>query len=163
MNIYVVATCKRSLGQGNVFMPACQSFCSQGGWCTPPRQTPPRQTPLPLLGRHPPETVPEAGGTHPTGMHSCLKVKTRTQTQTHRTFSFCVAFMLSEMPLRLFLYVNSIWFRRHFPGKRRSLFRPNHITSTRQIFLFNLKHEALGHRLPKNPSFVKENMSNLHT
>ena len=48
-------TCKRNLGQGNVFTPVCQSFCSRGvsPWTdtipsqtpTPPRQTPPRQTP----------------------------------------------------------------------------------------------------------------------
>ena len=44
----------------------------------PPRQTPPKQTPP--LGRHPMsdtphETATEAGGMHPTGMHSrVLKV-----------------------------------------------------------------------------------------
>ena len=109
---------KRSLGQGNVFTPVCQSFCSQGEEHSlgvhplgrhPPRQTPPPgQKPqgrhhLPLgrnpkadtpLARHPPspETATEAGGMHPTGIHSCLMtvllrnfhsaVQTRTQMQT---------------------------------------------------------------------------------
>ena len=50
-----------------------------------PRQTPPGETHIPPLGRHPtsgqtpprqipsstPEMATEAGGTHPTGMHSC--------------------------------------------------------------------------------------------
>ena len=92
---------KRSLWQGNVFTPVCQSFCSQGEE-HPPRSTPPRQTPPPgqkpqgrpplpdtPLGRHhprpprqtppspdtlppPPQTATEAGGTHPTGIHYCL-------------------------------------------------------------------------------------------
>ena len=26
----LITACKRSLGQGNVFTPICQSFCSQG-------------------------------------------------------------------------------------------------------------------------------------
>ena len=54
---------KPSLGQGNVFTPICQSFCSQGectcartdtipGRHTPFGKYPPKQTPLPL-GRHP--------------------------------------------------------------------------------------------------------------
>ena len=50
---------KRSLGQGNVFTPV--SFCSRGGggggWQTPLSDTT-------GYGQ-------QAGGTHPTGMHSC--------------------------------------------------------------------------------------------
>ena len=51
---------KRSLGQGNIFTSVCHSFCpgggsASGGW----------QTPLPIgYGQR-------AGGTHPTGVHSC--------------------------------------------------------------------------------------------
>ena len=77
---------KRSFGQGNVFAPVCYSV--RRGVCVadtlvgrhpwvdiPPSETdtlrqtpPPRQTPLP------PKTVTEAGGTHPTGMHSCYNL-----------------------------------------------------------------------------------------
>ena len=73
--------------KGYVFTPVCQSFCSQGGEYlsryTPGQVHPPgRYTPL---GRYTPQagTPPrqcmlgygqQAGGTHPTGMHSCLSV-----------------------------------------------------------------------------------------
>ena len=30
---YIITTCKRSLGQGNIFSSMCQEFCSQGGVC----------------------------------------------------------------------------------------------------------------------------------
>ena len=76
---HVIATCKRSLGQGKVFTPVCQSFCL-GGWCTPQSRHPSRQTPTPSrqtpypswadtpcqdtpLGRHP-------LGRHPLGRHT---------------------------------------------------------------------------------------------
>ena len=81
------------LQKGNVFMPACLSFCSQGGvypsmywgrW--PPGQTPPADTPLPSAcwnthpcpvhaGIHPLPTATAADGTHPTGMHTCFPFK----------------------------------------------------------------------------------------
>ena len=35
LNVCITAR-KRSLGQGNVFTPVCQSFCSQGGVCPTP-------------------------------------------------------------------------------------------------------------------------------
>ena len=66
---------------GNVFTSVCQEFCPRGeggGWISqhvigrqPHRQTPPRQTPP--LRQTPPSTkmATEAGGTHPTGIHSC--------------------------------------------------------------------------------------------
>ena len=51
---------KRSLGQGNVFTPVCQSFCSRGGACPttcwdtyPLGRHPPGIHPSPLLGRPP--------------------------------------------------------------------------------------------------------------
>ena len=58
------------LQEGNVFTPVCHSFCSKGGLsqhaiyrgCTSPGRHPHRQTP--------PKTAAEAGGIHPTGMHS---------------------------------------------------------------------------------------------
>ena len=84
------------LRQGNVFTPVCLSFCSQGvgGVCHPPSRHPPGRHPLGRLpwadppGQTPPcpvhagiHTPPpgqcmlgysqQAGGTHPTGMHSC--------------------------------------------------------------------------------------------
>ena len=54
-----------------------QAFvCPQGGGMadTPPRQTPSRadtRPPSPRLTAPPTEMATEAGGTHPTGMHSC--------------------------------------------------------------------------------------------
>ena len=79
------------LGKGNIFSSMCQEFCSQGGdtWAgTPPRQLHPRVgTPRQVhprqvhpLGRYTPpssacwETRAKAGGTHPTGMHSCYEI-----------------------------------------------------------------------------------------
>ena len=50
---------------GKVMFYSCVSFCSRNGVHPPSRQTSPRQT-------QPPEMVTEAGGTHRTGMHSCL-------------------------------------------------------------------------------------------
>ena len=41
-------------------------------WADTPGQTHPQKD-IPFLGRHPPETVIAADGTHPTGMLSCLK------------------------------------------------------------------------------------------
>ena len=91
-----ITACKRSLGQGNIFSSVCQEFCSQEGVPgqvhPPPQQvhpragtplragTPPPQGRYTPLGRYPPRAVhagkygQQAGGTHPTGMHSCLKL-----------------------------------------------------------------------------------------
>ena len=89
---------KRSLVQGNVFTPVCHSVhrgevcipeCNGAGKCLPlgpggvqppwvrlpPGHTPLGQTPPTTpLGRPPPsvEMTIEAGGTHPTAMHSYL-------------------------------------------------------------------------------------------
>ena len=81
---------------GYVFTPVCQSFCSWGGVCfsacwdthplplgadTPPRsRRPPKELTPPSRSRHPPGAVHagryghQAGGTHPTGMHTCWKI-----------------------------------------------------------------------------------------
>ena len=68
------------LRQGNVFTPVCQSFCSRGGmharghvWWGHALQGAcvPRGTCVAgglCVAR---ETATAAGGTHPTGMHSC--------------------------------------------------------------------------------------------
>ena len=53
---------KRSLD--NIFTGVCQQFCSQGGVCSR------RGVP----GGDPPGTATAAGGTHPTGMHSCTRL-----------------------------------------------------------------------------------------
>ena len=84
--------CKRSLGQGNMFY-TCLSFCSGGFAQLPWMQTPSpwmqtpspwMQTPSPWMqtppqcrSPPPPDADPfsygqQAGGTHPTGMHTCL-------------------------------------------------------------------------------------------
>ena len=57
---------KRSLGQGNIFAPVCHSVHRGGAWAgTPPGKYSPRQ--VVHAGRY----GQQAGGTHPTGMHSC--------------------------------------------------------------------------------------------
>ena len=63
---------KRSLGQGNLFTPVCDSV-HRG---VSGRHPLPGQTSLqgrhPPIGRHPlPEMATAADGTHPAGMHSC--------------------------------------------------------------------------------------------
>ena len=73
MQIFTVR--KRKLRKFNVLTPVCPSFCSRGGGgevCTPSsRQTPPGQTPP--WADTPRQTATAAGGTHPTGMHSCFR------------------------------------------------------------------------------------------
>ena len=81
---------KRSLGQGNIFIGVCQEFCSQGvclllgecflpgRGCFLPQGLPSQGGVLPpggVPGGDPPGTATAAGGTHPTGMHSCLGFK----------------------------------------------------------------------------------------
>ena len=64
---------KRSLGQGNIFAPVCHSV-HRG---EVPGQVPPQAGTHPPWQVHPPGAVHagryglQAGGTHPTGMHSC--------------------------------------------------------------------------------------------
>ena len=83
------------LGQGNIFRSVCQEFCSQGGGGSPgphprgklrglaggvSRSTPggggspgpgPGCIPICTEADSPQQTATAAGGTHPTGMHSC--------------------------------------------------------------------------------------------
>ena len=60
----VITAHKRSLGQGNIFRSVCQEFCPQGGCLLGG-----------VPGGDPPGTATAAGGTHPTGMHSCLEMQ----------------------------------------------------------------------------------------
>ena len=57
---------KRSLGQGNIFRSVCQEFCSQGGGAIPACLAAGG-----VLSQRPLQTATAAGGTYPTGMHSC--------------------------------------------------------------------------------------------
>ena len=90
----LVTTRKRSLGQGNIFTPVCHSVHKGGvpgqvppspGQVHPPGTPPGRFTPggRYTSGRYtPPGAVhagrygQQAGGTHPTGMHSCFQIET---------------------------------------------------------------------------------------
>ena len=95
---YLFTARKQSLGQGNIFRSVCQEFCPRGGstWAgTPPQVgpgTPPSRPGTPPRTRYPPPGAvhagrygQQAGGTHPTGMHSfylckckCTKIILRT-------------------------------------------------------------------------------------
>ena len=61
------------LGQGNIFSSVCQEFCTRGDLphCIlryhPPGPDPPEPDPPRRYGQ-------QAGGTNPTGMHSCCRV-----------------------------------------------------------------------------------------
>ena len=73
-NFHAVFTArKRSLGQGNLFTPVCDSVHRGVSWQTPPSgaDTPPRQTPPQQADTPSPEMATAADGTHPAGMHSC--------------------------------------------------------------------------------------------
>ena len=69
------------LGQGYIFT----DVCSQGGWCLgrypPGPGTPPgtRYTPRGRYGQ-------QAGGTHPTGMHSCYELLSMTFSEAETNF-----------------------------------------------------------------------------
>ena len=82
----IVTTRKRSLGQGNVFTGICHSFCPQGGLhpggglhlrgCASGGLHPEGVCLQWGLGRPCPSTTgynQQAGGTHPTGIHSCFQ------------------------------------------------------------------------------------------
>ena len=88
----LVATRIRSLGQGHVFTPVCDSVHGEGvsaplhaGIHTPlgrhpQTDSPPGQTPAKgetlQADTHPPDTTrygQQAGSMHPTGMHTCYK------------------------------------------------------------------------------------------
>ena len=69
------------LREGNVFTPACDSFCLSGGgggcgerWCGRHPLNPEADTPRTQRLTLPPlqvETATEASDMHPTGIHSC--------------------------------------------------------------------------------------------
>ena len=71
------------LGQGYIFTGMCDSVhrgclvpggvCSRGECLVPGGCLAPEGVPGPGTGGDPPETATAAGGTHPTGMHSCYK------------------------------------------------------------------------------------------
>ena len=73
------------LGQGYVFTRVCDSVHGVGGVClsacwdspppgadTPPRADPPRSRHPPPGAVHAGRYGQQAGGTHPTGMHTCI-------------------------------------------------------------------------------------------
>ena len=68
---HLVTARKRSLGQGNMFTPVCHSVHRGGAWWRPSR------------------TATAAGGTHPTGMHSCSVVVIVCCTRTMRDANSC--------------------------------------------------------------------------
>ena len=89
----IITARKRSFGQGNIFTSMCQEFCPRGGGVIPAciaggipaclaaglqvGLLPVGGVPAPGGSApggawwRPPGTATAAGGTHPTGMHSC--------------------------------------------------------------------------------------------
>ena len=61
LECFILLPLANKVWAGNVFTPVWQSFCSEGGGVHPTRQTSPP----------PQRSTTEAGGTYPTGMHSC--------------------------------------------------------------------------------------------
>ena len=109
------------LGQGNIFKSVCQEFCPGGAGCLgrhpPGSRHPPRSRPTgkqtPPGAVHAARYGQQAGGTHPTGMHTCFHLQSWTvlwnasylppATQTlpnefrsKRTY-FCNYFVASDM------------------------------------------------------------------
>ena len=117
-NFFIFTSRKRSLGQGNVFTSMCHSVHRGGGRpgglgrlprSRSPRSRPPRQT---LPGCRPPGIHQQAGGTHPTGMHSCC---TQFQSrQTQRLYSSDAPEPVIETLLLLYLTVYMIYFLTNF-------------------------------------------------
>ena len=80
--VYLFITArKRSLGQGNIFTSVCHSFCpaggipvcnGQGGVCQHAMGVSASGSRGWGYQADTPQTTTEAGGTHPTGMHSCI-------------------------------------------------------------------------------------------
>ena len=81
--VYFITASKLSLGQGKIFTGVYLSMGGVPSWVDTSLGRHPSEQIHPLRtdtlsgqtppGRHtPPETATEAGGTHPTGMHSCL-------------------------------------------------------------------------------------------
>ena len=62
---------KRSLGQGNIFTPVCHSVHRGDAWFRGGAWSWGGLVPGGCLVETPPGTATAAGGTHPTGMHSC--------------------------------------------------------------------------------------------
>ena len=66
--LWVITTARKlSLGQGNIFTSVCHSFCSRGGGRWVCIQGGGSASPSDTTGYG-----QQAGGMHPTGMHSCL-------------------------------------------------------------------------------------------
>ena len=69
--------------EGYVFTPVCQSFCSQGEGCLLPGGVASSRG---VPGGDPPGTATAAGGTHPTGMHSCYHDVTPSHCHKNRIY-----------------------------------------------------------------------------
>ena len=96
---------KRSLGKGNIFIGVCQEFCSQGGGSashppgpgTPLRADTPQDQAPPLGAEHAGRYGQRAGGTHPTGMQSCLINKFKLSTLIMEYNSFLSAILMRTL------------------------------------------------------------------
>ena len=77
LTLILITARKRSLGQGNIFTPVCHSvhrgdLVREGGCLVQGVPAPGVSGPRGGAWWRPPRTATAAGGTHPTGMHSCI-------------------------------------------------------------------------------------------
>ena len=80
---------------GKVMFYTCVSFCSQGGADPPPRSKhppPPSPTRTPRSACW--EIGQQAGGTHPTGMHTCISVIFATPLDGHLPYTVKLIYIL---------------------------------------------------------------------
>ena len=102
-----------------LFTGGCLSQHAVGG-CTPPwADNPTRQTPADPPGRHSPRQTPpsgrhpllrmatEAGGTHPTGMHSCFRISSVFKlVKLNRKSAICVFRFFCCWPLEVSIIIS---------------------------------------------------------
>ena len=89
---------KRSLGEGNIFTSMCQEFCSRGGGgCLLPGGACFLRGVCSQGGLlETPRAATAAGGTYPTGMHSCLAMIANSDGQSStQTFFHCYFCLLT--------------------------------------------------------------------
>ena len=170
--VQIISARKRSLGQGNVLTPVCDSVHKGGrlphwmlGYTPLPRQKLPRaDTPLGRhpLGRHPiwadtPQPLDTTGygqqadGTHPTGTHTCFKKKNT------RVIVFLVKHLRVSLDLASLTLTSITLTLTGFPVWIKSTF--DRMSSAVSCFCSN-KRDSLHKYLWTKNSFFRRNYKN---